>query len=89
MWFQHIVIEVDLGTREGTNYEESRSSFVEYASTQVSFFITFIYSFIHIIYWSEPITQIRFALDVKGLMALHCFPNISYNYCLYKDILQF
>ncbi|XP_011683559.2 uncharacterized protein LOC105447351 isoform X2 [Strongylocentrotus purpuratus] len=35
-WGTHIVIEVDLGTREGTNYEESRSSFVEYASTQVS-----------------------------------------------------
>eukprot|EP00057_Strongylocentrotus_purpuratus_P029092 XP_011683566.1 PREDICTED: uncharacterized protein LOC584567 isoform X2 [Strongylocentrotus purpuratus] len=35
-WGTHVVTEVDLGTRVGTNYEESRSSFVEYASTQVS-----------------------------------------------------
>ncbi|XP_041452750.1 uncharacterized protein LOC121405848 [Lytechinus variegatus] len=34
-WGTHVVIEVDLGVRSGTNYEESRSTFVEYASKHV------------------------------------------------------
>nr|XP_054774222.1 uncharacterized protein LOC129282359 [Lytechinus pictus] len=34
-WGTHVVIEVDLGVRTGTNYEESRTTFVEYASEHV------------------------------------------------------
>ena len=34
-FLQHVVTEVDLGTREGSNYEEHRTDFVSYASTNV------------------------------------------------------
>eukprot|EP00057_Strongylocentrotus_purpuratus_P009502 XP_011663976.1 PREDICTED: uncharacterized protein LOC105438173 [Strongylocentrotus purpuratus] len=34
-WGTHVVTEVDLGTREGQNYEEHRTDFVSYASTNV------------------------------------------------------
>ncbi|XP_030828941.1 uncharacterized protein LOC763692 [Strongylocentrotus purpuratus] len=34
-WGTHVVTEVDLGTREGSNYEEHRTDFVSYASTNV------------------------------------------------------
>ncbi|XP_030844691.1 uncharacterized protein LOC115925227, partial [Strongylocentrotus purpuratus] len=34
-WGTHVVTEVDLGTREGSNYEEHRADFVSYASTNV------------------------------------------------------
>eukprot|EP00057_Strongylocentrotus_purpuratus_P009486 XP_011663960.1 PREDICTED: uncharacterized protein LOC580197 [Strongylocentrotus purpuratus] len=34
-WGTHVVTEVDLGTREGNNYEEQRTEFVSYASSNV------------------------------------------------------